>query len=132
MSGPEDIADSYFDKSISNRERACFEVGIKLGAIFHSILSFPIRNDPVVLRQVELGFESSFRSQPYVDDIEVKLVIDDTSSFKKKDEFDYTLISEDMISVRVRLRYRGVVVVGLVRWVPELSYPLMYIDSISP
>ncbi|MHA2260707.1 MAG: dihydroneopterin aldolase family protein, partial [Promethearchaeota archaeon] len=32
----------YFSPDLNNRERACFETGIKLGALYHIISGIPI------------------------------------------------------------------------------------------
>ena len=35
----------YFSPEITSRERACFEAGIKLGALYHILCGIPISSD---------------------------------------------------------------------------------------
>nr|MDO8117301.1 dihydroneopterin aldolase family protein [Candidatus Sigynarchaeota archaeon] len=126
----ESPVDTRFDPSISDRERACFEAGIKLGAIFHSILSFPVLNDKEVLTRIENGFRSSFKIQPYVKDLQIRIKIPDEKKFLKANEFDYTIIKDFMIDVELILEYKGITVHAVIKWVPELEYPLMAIRAI--
>ncbi len=126
----ESITDDFFDRSLSRRERACFEAGIKLGAIFHSILSFPVINDKDALSHVENGFRSSFMVQPYVTDLHIKIKMPDGDKFVKAHEFDYTIIKDYMIDVELILDFKGVRVKAVIKWQQDLDYPLMSIRSI--
>ena len=42
----ENIADNKFPTDITSKERAIFEVGIKLGALYHIAMGMPISKDP--------------------------------------------------------------------------------------
>ena len=48
----------YFSPDLSRRERACFETGIKLGALYHILSGIPIRNDETIISAIEKGIES--------------------------------------------------------------------------
>jgi hypothetical protein len=39
----------YFTSDINERERACFEVGIKLGALYHILCGIPISSNKDII-----------------------------------------------------------------------------------
>ena len=119
-----------FDKSITKRERACFEAGIKLGAIFHSVLAFPVQNDEKLIKKIQEGFRASFLSQPFVEDIDIQINLK-SDKFTKVHEFDYTTIKSEDISIKLKINYDGTEIIGELRWIDELGYPLMYVSKIQ-
>ncbi|NMC05845.1 MAG: dihydroneopterin aldolase [Candidatus Lokiarchaeota archaeon] len=123
--------DQYFDSTITDRERACFEAGIKLGAIFHSIVGLPVQNKASVVKAIEEGISASFKSQPYVEDVRLRIHVDAGKRFTKQHDFDYTLIKEHMIDLELELLYKKVRISGRIQWVPELEYPLMFVKEIK-
>ena len=123
--------DKHFNPSIDDRQRACFEAGIKLGAIFHSLLAFPVINEKKTLEAMEKGFMSSFKNQPYVKDLSIKIQPGGKESDGKGGEFEYTMIKDHMIDVNLELKYNDVSLLAVIKWVPELEYPLMYIKEIN-
>jgi hypothetical protein len=125
------ILDQYFDVTITSKERACFETGIKLGAIFHSILGLPVRNQEETIRLLEDGINASFKSQPYVTHLQVRINVDSGKKYTKRTEFDYTIVKDYMIEVDVELVYKESRVSAGIRWVPELEYPLMFVKKIT-
>ena len=42
----------YFSSDLSERERACFEAGIKLGALYHILCGIPITSDEKIIRRI--------------------------------------------------------------------------------
>jgi len=42
----------YFSPNLSKRERACFEIGIKLGALYHLLSGVPITSDRKVIESI--------------------------------------------------------------------------------
>nr|MDO8084234.1 dihydroneopterin aldolase family protein [Candidatus Sigynarchaeum springense]MDO8119120.1 dihydroneopterin aldolase family protein [Candidatus Sigynarchaeota archaeon] len=132
MTGKEQKSvDQYFDVSITDRERACFEAGIKLGAIFHSIIGMPVVNNEEVMRKVEDGVIASFKSQPFVRDLRFRINVDSGKQYTKRHEFDYTLIKEHMIDLEIDLVYKQTHITGKIQWIPELGYPLMFLKEIK-
>ncbi|MEX2681468.1 MAG: dihydroneopterin aldolase family protein [Candidatus Sigynarchaeota archaeon] len=125
------VVDKYFDASITDRERACFEAGIKLGAIFHSIIGIPVVNKEEVMRKIEDGVIASFRNQPFVKDLRFRINIDNGKQYTKQHEFDYTLIKESMIDLELDLVYKQTRVLGKIQWIPDLGYPLMFLKEIK-
>ncbi len=132
MTGKESNAvDRYFDASITDRERACFEAGIKLGAIFHSIIGLPVVNKEEVVSTIQDGITASFKNQPYVRDLSLRINVGDGKQYTKRHEFDYTLIKEHMIDLELDLVYKQIRLTGKIQWIPELGYPLMYLKAIK-
>jgi hypothetical protein len=126
-----DPAKQQFDPTLSDRERACFEAGIKLGAIFHSLLAIPVQNQDDVLKSVEDGFTSAFKSQPYVEDLKIKIKIDDPEKYTKRNPYDYMIIKDYMLDVELSLKYGDASLEACIKWLPELEYPLMAVSRID-
>jgi hypothetical protein len=124
-------ADQFFDSSITDRERACFEAGIKLGAIFHSVVGLPVLNKEDVIKAIQDGITASFKNQPYVQGLRLRINVDTGKQYTKRHEFDYTLIKEYMIDLEIDLLYKKTRLAGKVQWIPELGYPLMYVKEIK-
>ena len=53
-----DKVNIFFSPDITDRERACFETGIKLGALYHIICGIPISNDEKTISSIEKGIEA--------------------------------------------------------------------------
>jgi len=123
--------EAFFDSTINDRERACFEAGIKVGALFHSILGLPVQNDGDVVNKIQEGIVASFKAQPFVKDLKLRINVDNGKKFKKRNEFDYTIIKDFMIELDLHLQYKRVQLDAEIRWMPELEYPLMYIKKIA-
>lgn len=123
----ERIGEEYF--RCSDRERTAFELGIKLGALFHQFVGAPVskRNMDVLERAIEKTIES----QAFVTRVEVH--IDPRGYLESSDSVfhEYTTLSGDMIDAKVELEYKGIKAQGRLRYVEELDYPLMYIESLG-
>lgn len=119
----------YFSSDLSERERACFETGIKLGALYHILSGIPIRKDEKTIKSIENGIESAISCQPYVKS--VKIILDrEKISGSKESEFDYDEISGKIIQAQVNIEYKSIFIVAKVKWVEDLDYPLMFIEKI--
>jgi hypothetical protein len=127
MSVPDDKI--YFSPDLSKRERACFETGIKLGALYHILSGIPIQNDEKIIKSIEKGFESAISCQPYVKSVKISLnrekILGD-----KESEFDYDEITGKIIQAEVNIEYESIIVIAKVKWVEKLAYPLMFIEKI--
>ncbi|MFW9819224.1 MAG: dihydroneopterin aldolase family protein [Candidatus Thorarchaeota archaeon] len=119
----------YFSPDLSKRERACFETGIKLGALYHILSGIPIRNDENIIRAIEKGIESSISCQPYVKSVKIHFDRDKISGTKES-AYDYDEINGKMIQAEINIEYESIHVVAKVQWVDQLEYPLMFIDKI--
>lgn len=120
----------YFSLDINERERACFEVGIKLGALYHILCGIPISSNIDIINSIEKGIEASISCQPYVKS--VKIFLDkDRIIGDKETEFAYDDISGKIINAEINLEYESVKVKAKIKWIEDLNYPLMYIEKIS-
>ena len=119
----------YFSPDLSKRERACFETGIKLGALFHILCGIPISSDENIISSIEKGIESAISCQPYVKSVKITLDRNKISG-DKSTQFDYDEITGKIIRAEVILNYESVEVLAKIDWVKDLEYPLMYIEKI--
>lgn len=124
-----EMADKYFN--CSDRERIAFELGIKLGALFHQFIGTPV--SPHNIDILEKSIENTTESQAFVKSAEVN--IKPGGSGDEDDEnmgpFDYTTLTEDMIEAKVVIEYDGLRAVGEMRYMEEMDYPLMYVKKID-
>jgi len=103
----------------SNREQACFEAGIKLGALYHQWVGTPISKKSA--ESVEAAIEKAVILQPCVEAITVHL----NRELMTENVFGYSELSGLMFDVEIITR------VGFsycrARLVPDSGYPLMQI-----
>jgi hypothetical protein len=121
--------DSYFTSDINDRERACFEVGIKLGALYHILCGIPISSNPRVIESIENGIEASISCQPYVKSVKINLNREKIQGTKAT-EFDYDELTGTLIAATVVLEFNAIEITAKVKWIEELKYPLMFIEEI--
>ncbi len=119
----------YFSSDLSDRERACFETGIKLGALYHILCGIPVRNNENIINSIERGIESAISCQPYVKSVKIHLSREEISGTKES-EYDYDEITGKMIQVELVIEYESIQVIAKVEWVDQLEYPLMFIEKI--
>ncbi len=107
------------------KEKALFEAGIKLGAVFHQFTGTPLslHNADVV----EKAIESCVSLQPYVTGVEVN--IDRERLSQDLSELGYTSLSGRHLNVEVKVEVGSSQVVAALRWDESLRYPLMEIKS---
>jgi len=126
----EQIADKKFPSNFTPKERAIFEVGIKLGALYHIALGMPTSKNRTTINSIETALANSIKSQPYVTDVKVKINLEKDLGGKKH-PFDYSEIQSSILSAEIHLTYRNIHVTGILEWDKELDYPLMYIKEIQ-
>lgn len=102
-------------------EKAAFEAGIKLGALFHQFTGAPVSLENAEI--LEKAIESCVRLQPYVVDVQVKIRRDALK--ERLSAFNYTSLDGSMIEVRVVVEVEGVKAEAVLEWDEELNYPLM-------
>lgn len=115
-------------KSITNDcEKAVFEAGIKLGALYHQWVGTPVSRESA--SGIEKAIEKSVILQPYVEEITVRL----DRNMMIPNTFGYSELSGLMFDVEIVTR------VGFTycraRLAPAAGYPLMQIvecNEISP
>jgi len=114
------IFNNYF-KNLTAKERAVFEGGITLGALFHQFVGAPIslKNKEIM----EKSIEESMKNQPCVEDIQVKIVGD-----LKEDK--YVSLDGNMLNVRLKIKVNDIVAILRLKYIKELDYPLMFVEEI--
>jgi len=119
----------YFSPDLSKRERACFETGIKLGALYHILCGIPISSDENIITSIEKGIESAISCQPYVKSVNINMdrnkIIGDKST-----QFNYDEITGKIIRAELMLNYESVEILAKIDWIEDLEYPLMFIEKI--
>jgi len=114
-----DPASKYF--SCTDKERAIFEAGVKLGSIYHQYTGIPINKNNV--KFLEMAIEKAVAAQPFVS--RVKVTIDRRKVGRLKSTYKYKTLLGDMMDVRLRIHYGTAVVEGRMAWVVSMKYPLM-------
>lgn len=103
----------------SERDRAIFEAGIKLGALYHQWVGTPVSRESA--SSVERAIEKSVILQPHVEEITVRI----DRSLMVPNRFGYSELSGLMFDVEIVTR------VGFAycraRLFPQQGYPLMQI-----
>ena len=121
----EEKADSYFD--CDDRERTAFELGIKLGALFHQFIGTPVssRNIEPLIEAMEKTVET----QAYVES--AKIQIHRPKDVSEEGVFEYTTLKEDMLEAEIEIEYKGIKAVGVLEFIDDIDYPLMYLKSMD-
>ena len=83
---------------ISDRERAAFEAGIKLGALYHQWIGTPVSRDSA--SSLERAIENAHIQQPYMTDITVNL----DREMMIPNSFGYSELSGLMFTVELTVR----------------------------
>jgi len=101
----------------NDREKAVFEAGIKLGALYHQWVGTPISLESAA--SVETAIEKAVILQPFVEEITVKL----DRNRMTENRFGYSELTGLMFDVEIITR------VGFsychARLVPDKGYPFM-------
>ena len=107
--------------------KACFELGIKLGALFHQFIGLPVGFENVEI--VERAIESCVKLQPFV--VDAKVEISREALKRNLSKFGYTTLSPEMLKAEVVVEVENVRVKGTLKWVEEMKYPYMDFEVIS-
>ena len=113
--------------SISDRDQALFEAGIKLGALYHQFIGTPLTLEGIPF--LEKAIEKSIGAQPFTEQIQVRIHSDLVQ--KELNSFDYAELKGPMLFVTLRIRCNTAVVTAVLEYDEQLNYPLMKIQSIQ-
>ena len=116
-------------EKISNRDKALFEAGIKLGALYHQFIGTPVSTETV--EDLEKTIERSVSIQPWVSSVEVKIDRGKVRKCENKNKFEYCELSGEMLDVKVVVRYGAVEVHARVKYEEEMDYPLMRVEKVK-
>ena len=110
----------------TDRDRAAFEAGIKLGSIVHQYVGTPLTS--ATAPSLERAIEASTRVQPLVERVRVRI---DKGRMRIRGPYKHGALTEDLLDVEVSVRVGTARAVGALRFVLELDYPLMYLKAIG-
>ena len=115
-----EIFDSYF-KNLSDRERAVFEGGISLGALFHQFVGTSVSEK--TKKSLEIAMSESLKNQPFIEDVSVSIVgiIEDGK---------YVSLTGEMLDVSLTVKTEKNRALLRLKYIKELDYPLMYVEKI--
>jgi len=121
-----DVNVKYFG-NISKRERAIFEGAITMGALFHQFIGTPVSINSV--ESLERSIENAMALQPCIKKVEIQ--IDREILEKIKNEYDYISLTGEMLNIRILSEYFDKRAVIRLKYIPELDYPLMYVEEVD-
>ncbi|MGC8691612.1 MAG: dihydroneopterin aldolase family protein [Thermoplasmata archaeon] len=121
----DDIASKYFN--CSDRERAVFEAGIKLGTIYHQFIGTPLNVSS--LDTLEKAIEESIKVQPFVYDVKVRIKREMIK--KKKGIYKYQTLTGEMLDIELKIKYNNIIAACRMEYIKEMKYPLMYVEEIK-
>lgn len=108
---------------IIDREKAAFEAGIKLGALYHQFVGTPIARETA--ETVETAIEQAVSLQPYVTNIRVRLNRD----LMVSNRFGYSELAGKMFDVEITTLVGKATCRARLRL--EDDYPMMEVIEIS-
>ena len=115
---------SYFQ--CTSRDRALFEIGIKMGTVFHQFVGTPVSLKNV--EDLERAFSKSILAQPFVTNSMVSVDRDRLKAMT--DRHGYTSLTGEMLKVEIDLHFESWDVKAKMEYKKDLDYPLMYVDSV--
>lgn len=118
-----DRTDAYF--AGNDRDRAAFEAGIKLGSIYHQFMGAPLTRETA--RDLERAIEAGVSVQPLVEEARVRI---DRKRVQNRGPYRYDSLHGEMLTAEVTVRVGKARATGVLRYVPELDYPLMYLKDV--
>ncbi len=118
-------ADSKYFSNLTDRERAIFEGGISMGALFHQFTGTPVNLRTA--EDLERTIAESISLQPAIRDVEVH--IDRERLREASGEFGYTSLTGEMLDVTLTVEYGSSVIRVRLEYIEELKYPLMYVHD---
>ncbi|WP_435159640.1 dihydroneopterin aldolase family protein [Haladaptatus sp. DFWS20] len=108
----------------STRDSACFEAGIKFGALYHQFAGTPVNPDSAP--SLETAIEESIENQPFCESVEVGIL---TDKLAEAIDHGYTELTGKFMEVEIVIDHEGCEVVT--RMEMEDGYPLMKIESVQ-
>ena len=113
---------------INARDRAVFEAGIKLGALYHQFVGTPISTETI--DDLSRAMEQSVILQPYVRSVSVMI---DREMVEKREnpEFRYCELEGRMLHVNLQILYKNTIAHAELAYDEGLDYPMMSIKKIE-
>jgi len=106
----------------TDSEAACFEAGVKFGALYHQFAGTPV--SPASAPSLERAMEEAIENQPHCVEVSVDILTDrlDTTH-------GYTELTGEYMEVEMRIEYEDVVVRTAMEM--ENGYPLMRVVDVA-
>jgi len=111
----------------TDRESACFEAGIKFGALYHQFAGAPV--SPRNAASLEAAIEESIENQPFCEDVTVEILTDELAAELADAPAEYTELTGRFMAVEIVVDREGVAVTA--RMEMEDGYPRMRVDSVA-
>lgn len=109
---------------ISDREKAAFEAGIKLGALYHQWVGAPV--SVATASSIERAIAESVALQPFVTGVNVHLVRDRITP----NPFGYSEVKGDLFDVEITTKVGAACCHATLSY--KGGYPLMSITALGP
>ena len=122
----EDKAKKYFYSEVTARDRAVFEAGLKIGALYHQFVGTPIPTDENKIKTLIEGIKNSIKTQPWVRNAEVHI----NAHTLGESPYNYDEISGRNLKAKLTITYDNCEVEAVIEYIKELAYPLAYISRI--
>ncbi|UPV76045.1 dihydroneopterin aldolase family protein [Halorussus limi] len=111
------------DSDPTDGEAACFEAGIKFGALYHQFAGTPVSPDSAP--SLETAIEESIENQPFCESVTVDIL---TEKLAAEMDHEYTELTGRFMEVEIVVDREGCEVVT--RMEMEDGYPLMKVESV--
>jgi hypothetical protein len=112
----------------SDREQALFEVGIKLGGLFHQYIGVPVAGKTA--KSLEKAIEEAIGLQPYVKEVHVK-IDPEMGGPVGKGRLAYRYLTAQMLTAEISVEVGGARVKAVLSFRDDLNYPLMRVVTES-
>ncbi|WP_353635121.1 dihydroneopterin aldolase family protein [Halobacterium sp. NMX12-1] len=106
----------------SDAQQACFEAGIKFGALYHQFAGTPV--GPESAPSLETAIEESIENQPFCECVTVDILTE-----KLDTDHGYTELTGEYMEVELVVDYEGREVVA--EMAMQDGYPLMELASVE-
>jgi hypothetical protein len=103
-------------------EAACFEAGVKFGALYHQFAGTPV--SPASASSLERAMERAIENQPHCAAVTVDILTDELDT-----SHGYTELTGRYMEVEMRIEYEDVVVHTAMEM--ENGYPLMRVVDVE-
>ncbi len=123
------ISERFFDGSVTDTERAVFEGGIALGAIYHQFVGTPIANRKDVVNALSRAIEKTASLQPFRTRVTARIKLPRRKP-SESNPYHYQGLSDRHMDVTVLTRYRAASARLRMKYIPSLEYPLMFIEKV--
>lgn len=106
----------------SDAQQACFEAGIKFGALYHQFAGTPVSSESA--GSLETAIEESIENQPFCESVTVDILAE-----KLDTDHGYTELTGEYMEVEIVVDYEGREVVA--EMAMQDGYPLMELASVE-